>query len=270
MGVDHAPRSEQLPDNAILVARMMGPAALLDYDRKKLRGLILEEGGPTSHVAIVARALGIPAVGEVDNAAGLVEAGDPIIVDGITGEVHLRPPPDIEAAYAERVRLRARRQAQYQALRDKPCVTKDGTRSRCMLNAGLLIDLPHIEETGAAGIGLFRTELQFMVATAFPRIGEQLSLYRSVLDAAGDKPVTFRTLDIGGDKVLPYMQRLRGREPGAGLARDPPRPRPSGPDAQPDPRAAARGVRPRAEASCSRWSRWSTNSTRASRWSSTN
>ncbi|MET0867036.1 MAG: putative PEP-binding protein, partial [Pseudorhodoplanes sp.] len=215
MGVDHAPK-DQLPDNAILVARMMGPAALLDYDRRKLRGLILEEGGPTSHVAIVARAIGIPAVGEVENASGLVEVGDPIIVDGIMGEVYLRPPADIEAAYAERVRLRARRQAQYQALRDKPCVTKDGHEIALHLNAGLLIDLPHIEETGAAGIGLFRTELQFMVATSFPRIGEQLSLYRSVLEAAGDKPVTFRTLDIGGDKVLPYMSAFEEENPAMG------------------------------------------------------
>ncbi|HWV41307.1 phosphoenolpyruvate-utilizing N-terminal domain-containing protein, partial [Pseudorhodoplanes sp.] len=177
MGVEHAPNRDQLPDNAILVARMMGPAALLDYDRQRLRGLVLEEGGPNSHVAIVARALGIPAVGEVENAAGLVEPGDPIIVDGISGEVYLRPPPDIEAAYVERVRLRARKQAQYRTLRDKPCVTRDGHEIALHLNAGLLVDLPHIEETGAAGIGLFRTELQFMVATSFPRIGEQLALY---------------------------------------------------------------------------------------------
>ena len=215
MGVEHAPK-DQLPDNAILVARMMGPAALLDYDSKKLRGLVLEEGGATSHVAIIARALGIPAVGEVENAAGLVEPGDPIIVDGIMGEVYLRPPADIEAAYVERVKLRARRQAQYQALREKPCVTKDGHEIALHLNAGLLIDLPHIEETGAAGIGLFRTELQFMVATSFPRIGEQLSLYRSVLQAANEKPVTFRTLDIGGDKVLPYMSAFEEENPAMG------------------------------------------------------
>jgi phosphotransferase system enzyme I (PtsP) len=216
MGVEHAPRRDQLPDNAIVVARMMGPAALLDYDRKRLRGLILEEGGPTSHVAIVARALGIAAVGEVENITGLVEAGDPIIVDGISGEVFLRPPADIESAYAERVRLRARRQAQYQALRDKPCVTKDGKPVALLINAGLLIDLPHIAETGAAGIGLFRTELQFMVATAFPRINEQHSLYRAVLDAAEKRPVTFRTLDIGGDKVLPYMHAFEEENPAMG------------------------------------------------------
>lgn len=216
MGVDHAPRREQLPDNAVVVARMMGPAALLDYDRKKLRGLILEEGGPTSHVAVVARAMGIAAVGEVENVTSLVEAGDPVIVDGITGEVFLRPPPDVEAAYAERVRLRARRQAQYLALRDKPCVTKDGQQVSLMINAGLLIDLPHIAETGAAGIGLFRTELQFMVATSFPRINEQFALYRAVLDAAEKRPVTFRTLDIGGDKVLPYMHAFEEENPAMG------------------------------------------------------
>ena len=216
MGQDHAPSREQLPENAILVARSMGPAALLDYDRKRLRGLVLEEGGPTSHVSIVARALGIPAVGEIANATGLVEQGDAIIVDATTGEVHMRPPADIESAYGERVKLRARRQAQYHALRDRPCVTKDGHKFALMINAGLTIDLPHLDETGASGIGLFRTELQFMVADTLPRTNEQLGLYRTVLDAAGKRPVTFRTLDIGGDKVLPYMRNIEEENPALG------------------------------------------------------
>jgi phosphotransferase system enzyme I (PtsP) len=215
-GKDHAPSREQLPENAVVVARSMGPAALLDYDRKRLRGLVLEEGGPTSHVSIVARALGISTVGEIENATGLVEQGDPIIVDGTTGQVHVRPPADIEAAYAERVRLRARRQAQYRALRDQPCVTKDGHRILLTINAGLAIDLPHIEETGAAGIGLFRTELQFMVSNTLPRTGDQLALYRAVLDAAGNLPVTFRPLDIGGDKVLPYLRNIEEENPALG------------------------------------------------------
>jgi phosphotransferase system enzyme I (PtsP) len=216
MGIEHAPHKDQLPENAIVVARAMGPAALLDYDRKRLRGLVLEEGGPTSHVAIVARALGIAAVGQIENATGLAEAGDPIIVDGTTGEVHVRPATDVENAYAERVRLRARRQAQYRALRDRPCVTKDGEKIALLINAGLLVDLPQIEESGAVGIGLFRTELQFMVAPTMPRIGEQLALYRAVLDAAGKRPVTFRTLDIGGDKVLPYMRNIEEENPALG------------------------------------------------------
>ncbi len=215
-GRDHAPSRDNLPENAILVARSMGPAALLDYDRKRLRGLVLEEGGAHSHVAIVARALGIPVVGEVDNAAGIADPGDAIIVDGSTGDLHIRPLPDMAAAYAERVRLRARRQQQYQALRDRPCVTKDGEEVRLMLNAGLTVDLPHIADTGAAGIGLFRTELQFMVAPNFPRTSEQYTLYRAVMDAAGDKPVIFRTLDIGGDKVLPYMHSVEEENPALG------------------------------------------------------
>jgi phosphotransferase system enzyme I (PtsP) len=216
LGYEHAPARERLPEHAIIVARSMGPAALLDYDRNKLRGLVLEEGGPNSHVAIVARALGIAAVGQIANATGLVDPGDPIIVDGSAGDVHVRPSPDMEAAYVERVRLRARRQLQYLSLRQKPCVTKDGQPVTLLLNAGLAVDLPHIAETGAAGIGLFRTELQFMVAAQFPRTSEQLSLYRAVLDAAGDKPVTFRTLDIGGDKVLPYMRNFEEENPALG------------------------------------------------------
>ena len=215
-GRDHAPSRENLPENAILVARSMGPAALLDYDRKRLRGLVLEEGGPHSHVAIVARALGIAAVGDVDNATGIADPGDAIIVDGASGDVQLRPLPDMEAAYAERVRLRARRQQQYQALRDQPCVTKDGQQIALLINAGLNVDLPHIADTGAAGIGLFRTELQFMVAPNFPRASEQYTLYRAVLDAAGERPVTFRTLDIGGDKVLPYMRNVEEENPALG------------------------------------------------------
>jgi phosphotransferase system enzyme I (PtsP) len=215
-GRDHAPSRENLPENAILVARSMGPAALLDYDRKRLRGLVLEEGGPHSHVAIIARALGIAAVGDVDNATGIADTGDAIIVDGTSGDLHLRPLPDMEAAYAERVRLRARRQQQYQALRDIPCVTKDGEQIALLINAGLNVDLPHIADTGAAGIGLFRTELQFMVAPNFPRSSEQFTLYRSVLDSAGEKPVTFRTLDIGGDKVLPYMRNIEEENPALG------------------------------------------------------
>jgi phosphotransferase system enzyme I (PtsP) len=216
LGRDHAPARERLPENAIIVARSMGPAALLDYDRKRLRGLVLEESGPTSHVAIVARALGIAAVGEVSNAIGLADPGDAVIVDGAGGEVHIRPSPDLEAAYAERVRVRARRQLQYLALRNRPCATRDGETISLFLNAGLMIDLPQLAETGAAGIGLFRTELQFMVAAQFPRTSEQLSLYRTVLDSAAGRPVTFRTLDIGGDKLLPYMRNIEEENPALG------------------------------------------------------
>ncbi|RNF77465.1 putative PEP-binding protein, partial [Staphylococcus aureus] len=138
------------------------------------------------------------------------------IVDGTSSSIYVRPSSEIESAYAERVRLRARRQAQYSALRDLPCKTKDGEKVELLINAGLVIDLPHIEDTGSAGIGLFRTELQFMVSPTLPRSSDQLALYRTVLDAAGDKPVTFRTLDIGGDKALPYMETVIEENPALG------------------------------------------------------
>ncbi|MFD1332190.1 phosphoenolpyruvate--protein phosphotransferase [Methylopila musalis] len=215
-GLGMAPAVAELPENAIVVARSMGPAALLDYDRSRLRGLVLEEGSGSSHVAIVARALGIAAVGQLENATGLVEAGDAIIVDGVSGEVHVRPTPDVERAYADKVRFRARRQEQYRALREKPTRSQDGVDVSLYLNAGLLVDLPHIEETGADGVGLFRTELQFMVATSLPKTAAQEALYRSVLEAARGKPVTFRTLDVGGDKVLPYMSMESEENPALG------------------------------------------------------
>ena len=206
----------RLPENAIIVARSMGPAALLDYDRSRLRGLVLEEGGPTSHIAIVARALGIPAVGEVANVTSLTEQGDAIIVDGAAGEVQIRPSPDVEAAYAEKARLRARRQEQYLKLRDIPAVTSDGAAVTLQLNAGLLVDLPHLKDTGAAGVGLFRTEIQFMVAERMPSASEQQALYSAVFAEAGELPVTFRTLDIGGDKILPYMRAVEEENPALG------------------------------------------------------
>ncbi len=140
---------EELPENAILVARSMSPAALLDYDRARLRGLVLEEAGASSHIAIVARALAIPAVSDIANISEIVEQGDAIIVDGDAGEIYLRPPADVEAAYAEKARMRARRQAQYRALRDAPTVSLDGVSIGLHMNAGLLVDMPHLAETGA-------------------------------------------------------------------------------------------------------------------------
>ena len=207
---------EEMPENAILIARSMGPAALLDYDRSRLRGLVLEEGGPTSHIAIVARALGIPAVGEIVNATALIQSGDAVIVDGQAGEVQIRPQPDVENAYKDKARLRARKQEQYRKLKSQPAVTRDGVPIVLQINAGLLVDMPNLEATAAAGIGLFRTELQFMVAEHMPTTSEQQALYTAVLDHAQGRPVTFRTLDIGGDKVLPYMERVEEENPALG------------------------------------------------------
>lgn len=207
---------EDLPDNAIIVARTMGPAALLEYDRSKVRGLVLEDVGAGSHVAIVARALGIAAVGDVANIIDFVEPGDALIIDGASGDVHVRPPPDVQHAYAEKARMRARRQEQYLKLRDVPAITKDGVAIDLHMNAGLLVDLAHVAETGAMSVGLFRTELQFMLAPRFPRMSEQEALYRAALDAVQGKPITFRTLDIGSDKILPYMTQVEEENPALG------------------------------------------------------
>jgi phosphotransferase system enzyme I (PtsP) len=205
-----------LPKDTILVARKMGPAELLDYERTKLRGVVLEEAGETSHVAIVARALGIPAVGRVEGIVEIVDTGDPIIVDGQSGDVHVRPPSSIEQAYAEKVRFYARKQAQYAALRDVPAITRDGVPISININAGLLVDLPHLHESGADGIGLYRTELQFMMAASFPRLNVQMRHYSAVLEAANGKPIVFRTLDIGSDKTLPYLRQPKEDNPAMG------------------------------------------------------
>ena len=210
------PGQRDLPDDAILVARNLGPADLLEYPRHKLRGLLLEEGSAASHAAIVARALQIPCVGRLQGLRDRLSEGDQVIVDGETGEAYLRPRPDMLAAVQTRMAVREQRRAEFDLLRDTPAVTKDGTRITVLTNAGLAVDLENLDATGAEGIGLFRTEFQFMVSDELPRLDAQTALYKLVLDAAGDRPVTFRTLDIGGDKVLPYLDNEREENPALG------------------------------------------------------
>jgi phosphotransferase system enzyme I (PtsP) len=195
----------ELPEEFILVARNMGPAEFLDYDRKCLKGLVLEEGSPNAHVAVVARALDIPVVGRVKDVLSRVEPGDIVVVNGDEGAVVLRPNEDVIQAVDARIKTRLGQREQYAALRELPAESKDGTRVELLLNGGLFIDLPYLDETAAVGVGLFRTELQFMLRDTFPTVPQQVALYRRVLDQAANRPVTFRTLDIGGDKVLPYM-----------------------------------------------------------------
>ena len=213
-----SPRSttEGFPADAIIFARAMGAAELLDYPRNHIRGLVLEEGAVTSHVVIVARAMGIAVVGQAAGAVALAENGDPVIIDGDDGKVHIRPMADLQKAYEEKVRLRARRQEQFRALRDVEPLTKDGKRIMLQMNAGLLVDLPQLAESGAEGIGLFRTELQFMISSTMPKADDQESFYRSVLRQAAGLPVTFRTLDIGGDKVVSYFRAQEEENPALG------------------------------------------------------
>jgi phosphotransferase system enzyme I (PtsP) len=215
-GAEEKASRTELPKDSIVVARTMGPAELLDYDPSRLRGLVLEVAGSTSHVAIVARALGVTTVGSARSVSDLAEDGQEIIIDGGSGDVHVRPSQDVQQVYTEKVRLYAKRQAQYAKMRDIPAVTLDGRHIDLSINAGLMVDLPHLEAAGAQGIGLFRTELQFMLARRFPRFGEQKRFYESILQGAGDRPVVFRTLDIGSDKVLPYLTSVKEENPAIG------------------------------------------------------
>ncbi len=215
-GRNETAASEELPKDTILVARTMGASELLDYNRERLRGLVLEEGGLTSHVAIVARALGIAAVGETENVLSIAAPGDAAILDAERGVLHLRPTGDLIKSYTDKVRFRARRQAQYARLRDRESRTLDGQRIYLGMNAGLPIDVPHLEDSGADGIGLYRTELQFMISSKLPRLHQQIRTYQEIMDGADDKPVVFRTLDIGGDKVLPYIRHMQEPNPALG------------------------------------------------------
>jgi phosphotransferase system enzyme I (PtsP) len=207
---------QELPLNAVVVARAMGPAELLDYGRERLVGLVLEDAASMSHVAIVARSLGLPLIGSAEGITDSARVGDTIVVDGESGEAHLRPQAEIVAAFEAKRTLREHAQARFAALRDLPAVTKDGVQIKLMMNAGLLLDMPHLDESGADGIGLFRTELQFMIGETMPRLSDQAAFYRNIIEAAGDKPVVFRTLDLGGDKVLPYARWEREGNPALG------------------------------------------------------
>lgn len=208
-------KGRDLPPDAILVARNIGPGELLDYGRG-LRGVVLEEGSVGSHAAIVARALAIPLVIQATRLTREAMSGDAILVDGDTGNVHLRPEETVAKAFRDKIEMLHEAQAAYAALRDKPATTRDGVTVSLYMNAGLMADLPSLPKCGALGVGLFRTELQFLIRTTVPKRSELAALYARILDAARDKPVVFRTLDIGSDKVLPYMKRADEPNPALG------------------------------------------------------
>ena len=195
----------ELPEDPILVARNIGPGELLAYGRS-LRGIVLEEGSVGSHAAIVARALAIPLVIHADRITTEALNGDPVLVDGEHGIVHLRPEDSVATAFRDKMAMQTKALERYASIRDEPAQAKCGTRVSLHMNAGLMADLPSLDSSGADGVGLFRTELQFLINSQMPRRGELAALYDRVLNAARGKRVVFRTLDIGSDKVLPYMK----------------------------------------------------------------
>jgi phosphotransferase system, enzyme I, PtsP len=195
--------ADDLPENAVLIARNMGPAELLDYDQSRLRAVVLEEGSATAHVTIVAKALRIPMLGRVERILERAEPGDPIIVEADTGYVYIRPGEDVEETFVTSMAARNSMQAEFAALRSEPAITTDGVEISLNVNANLIFDLAHLSDTGADGVGLFRTEIPFLVQGDVPPVEQQTKLYSEVLARARGKPVTFRTLDIGGDKAMP-------------------------------------------------------------------
>lgn len=194
-----------LRHDSVLIARNLGPAELLEYDRRRLKGVVLEEGSLTAHVIIVARAMGVPVIGRVSEVRSSIREGDLLLLDATAGAVHVRPTQAVQDAFDAKLEISQKRRANLASLRDLPAVTKDGIAIELMINAGLREDVAALDLTGARGIGLFRTEFQFLVSATLPARERQQRLYRDVLDAAGDRPVIFRTVDIGGDKALPYM-----------------------------------------------------------------
>ncbi len=200
--------TQGLRRDSILIARNLGPAELLEYDRRRLKGVILEEGSLTAHVVIVARAMGVPVLGRVRNLRGMVREGDELLLDADNGTATVRPSQSMADAFDARFAKTRERQALYAELRDVEPFTRCGTRIQVMMNAGLRDDMSTLPLVGADGVGLFRTEFQFLVSATLPQRDRQMRLYRDVLDAAGDKPVIFRTVDIGGDKAVPYLREL--------------------------------------------------------------
>jgi phosphotransferase system enzyme I (PtsP) len=198
-----------LSGDTVLIARNLGPAELLEYDRRRLKAVLLEEGSLTAHMTIVARAMGVPVVGRLNDIRHSVNEGETVLVDGDNGSVILRPSRPISTAFEQRMAMSEKRRAGYAAIRNLPAETRDGERITVMVNAGLAEDAVSLDMTGADGIGLFRTEFQFLVSATLPGRERQQRLYRNVLEAAGDRPVVFRTLDIGGDKALPYLSDAR-------------------------------------------------------------
>ena len=211
-----ASRPRVLTEPSIVVAHAMGPADLLEYDRAFVKGLVMVEASAASHAAIVARALEIPMVSGAEGALERIFDGDRLVIDGDAGEINIRPTADVFESYRIKRELLSKRQAQFAAERRLPAVTVDGAEVELLMNAGLALDMPHLETTGAAGVGLFRTELQFLIGDQLPRYAAQLRLYRSIIEQAEGRPVVFRTADLGGDKSAAYMRASMEANPAMG------------------------------------------------------
>jgi phosphotransferase system enzyme I (PtsP) len=196
----------EVPAGAILLVRRLGPAQLLDWHARGICGVAIEEGSPAGHAAIVARALGLPVVGGARGMIDAAEDDDMVVLDADEGMLILRPEAEVLRSYE-----RALQDRQAQRAGCGPA-----TPLRLMLNVGLAMELEQLETTGADGIGLFRTEIAMLARGTITDAAEQAATYARVLDAAGDRPVMFRTLDLGGDKLLPDSEPQEEENPAMG------------------------------------------------------
>jgi phosphotransferase system enzyme I (PtsP) len=214
--LDEGAPTEPPPPGAILVARRLGPAQLLDWHAKGIAGFAVEEGSAGGHAAIIARALGIPALGGVRGVLDAAEDGEEAILDADEEQLVLRPEQAVRDTFRRVLGERLARQAGWAELRHRPGTTRDGVTLKLMLNMGLALELDQLAATGADGVGLFRTEIAMLARGAIADVPEQASVYARVLDAAAGRPVMFRTLDLGGDKILPYGRWEREENPALG------------------------------------------------------
>ncbi len=197
----------------VVVAKSLGPAELLEYQKYNVRAVLLEEGVQTAHVAILARSLDIPIIGRIPDVRSRIFTQDKILVDGKAGTAIVRPNSLDEQDFRDQKTKQEIIQKAANTVLPLPAVTVDGIRISLNLNAGLISDLDQLQETGADGVGLYRTEIPFMMQKEFPDVTYQSNLYSELYTRVQDKPLVFRTLDIGGDKVLPYFNRLNEENP---------------------------------------------------------
>ncbi|MEY4642175.1 MAG: hypothetical protein RLZZ227_2169 [Pseudomonadota bacterium] len=193
------------PDRCILVSEELSAAMLAEVPKEKLVGVVSARGSAHSHVAILARAMGLPAVMGVSDLPFAELDGKELIIDGYNGRVYSNPSDKLRASYQDIVREEVLLTEGLEMIKDLPCETRDGYRVQLWVNTGLMTDVLRSRERGAEGIGLFRTEVPFMLRSSFPTESEQAEIYREQLVAFHPKMVTMRTLDIGGDKPLPYF-----------------------------------------------------------------
>lgn len=207
MVLEGAQPLHDIPQGAILLARRLGPAELLDWHARGIAGVVIEEASASGHAAILGRALGLPMLGGARGVMDTAEDGDEAVLNADDGQLVLRPEAEIRQIYVRALAARDAQQAGWSELRHKKAITADGVDVRLMLNVGLALELDQLDKTGAEGIGLFRTEIAMLARGAVTDTAEQAATYARVLDAAGDRPVLFRTLDLGGDKLLPGIER---------------------------------------------------------------